>query len=62
MRAEATALAAIELDLAGIVGSLELFGRLDTGLDLHGQVDLLGGGQQRDLADLLEVHAHRDRP
>ena len=28
-------------------------GGLKTGLDLHGQIDLFGGGQQVDLADLL---------
>ncbi len=32
---------------------------LETGLDLHGEVDLLGRGQQRHLADLLQVHANR---
>lgn len=47
-----------ELELAGI-GSLELLGGLETGLDLHGQIDLFGGGQQVDLADLLEVHTNR---
>ena len=41
------------------VGGLELLGRVEAGLDLHGQVDLVRGGQQVDLADLLEVHAHR---
>ena len=29
------------------------------GLDAARQVDLLGGVQQRDLADLLQVHPHR---
>ena len=47
-----------ELELTGI-GGLELLGGLETGLDLHGQIDLFGGGQQVDLADLLEVHTNR---
>ena len=47
-----------ELELA-CLGSLELLGGLETGLDLHGQIDLFGGGQQVDLADLLEVHTDR---
>ena len=47
-----------ELELA-CLGSLELLGGLETGLDLHSQVDLFGGGQQVDLADLLEVHTDR---
>ena len=38
---------------------VELAGSLQTGLDLHGEVDLVGGGQKVDLADLLEIHAHR---
>src|SRR5207244_3877978 len=29
------------------------------GLDAHGEVDLFGPVEQRDPADLLEVHAHR---
>ena len=32
------------------------------GLDALGQVDLFLRGEQRDPADLLEVHPHRDRP
>ena len=47
-----------ELKLTGI-GSLELLGGLETGLDLHSQIDLFGSGQQVDLADLLEVHTNR---
>lgn len=47
-----------ELELA-CLGSLELLGGLKTGLNLHGQIDLFGGGQQVDLADLLEVHTDR---
>ncbi len=54
---EAAHLGARELDLAHL-GSLELLGRLGARLDLHGEVDLLLGGQQVDLADLLQVHAH----
>ena len=53
-----THLGAGELDLARL-GGLELLGGLETGLDLHGQIDLFGGGQQVDLADLLEVHTDR---
>ncbi len=45
-----------EFELTSI-GSLELLGSLETGLDLHGQIDLFRCGQQVDLADLLEVHA-----
>ena len=37
----------------------QLFGRCNTSLDLHCEVDLVGGSQKIDLADLLEVHAHR---
>ena len=47
-----------EFELTSI-GSLELLGGLKTGLDLHSQIDLFGGGQQVDLADLLEVHTDR---
>ena len=47
-----------EFELTSI-GSLELLGGIETGLDLHGQIDLFGGGQQVDLADLLEVHTDR---
>ena len=47
-----------EFELTSI-GSLELLGSLETGLDLHSQIDLFGGGQQVDLADLLEVHTDR---
>ncbi len=51
-------LGACELDLARL-GSLELLGGLETGLDLHGQIDLFRCGQQVDLTDLLEVHTNR---
>ena len=54
---EAAQLGAGELDLA-VLGLVKLARGVQTGLDLHGQVDLLGGRQQVDLADLLEVHAH----
>ena len=40
---ETTHLGTRELELTGI-GSLELLGGLETGLDLHGQIDLFGGG------------------
>ena len=53
-----THLGAGELDLA-CLGSLKLLGSLETGLDLHGQIDLFGSGQQVDLTDLLEIHANR---
>ncbi len=43
--------------LAG--GRRELLGGEQAGLDPLGEVDLLLRGQQRDLPDLLEVHAHR---
>ena len=55
---ETTTLATRELD-ALVFGALELLGGLEAGLDLHGEVDFLGGGEQIDLADLLQVHAHR---
>ena len=55
---QATHLGAGELDLARI-GGLELLGGIETGLDLHGQIDLFGGGQQVDLTDLLKVHTNR---
>ena len=55
---QTTHLGASELDLARL-GGLELLGGLETGLDLHGQIDLFGGGQQVDLADLLKVHTNR---
>ena len=42
-----------------MVLGLELLGGLETGLDLHGEIDLVGGGEEVDLADLLQVHAHR---
>ena len=58
MRVKATHLGTREFELTSI-GSLELLGGLKTGLDLHGQIDLFGGGQQVDLADLLEVHTDR---
>ena len=54
---EAALLGTRELDLA-VLGGLELLGGLGAGLDLHGEVDLLVGGEQVDLANLLEVHAH----
>ena len=47
---------------AFLVGVVEFLGCLYAGLDLHGQVDLFGRGQQRNLAYLLEIHAHRDLP
>ena len=37
---------------------LETLGRVETGLDALRQRDLLLGGEQRHLPDLLEVHAH----
>ena len=37
---------------------LEPLGGVHAGLDALGQRDLLRPGEQRDLADLLEVHAH----
>ena len=55
---QATHLGARELDLARL-GSLEFLGGLESGLDLHGQINLFGGGQQIDLTDLLEVHTNR---
>ena len=55
---QATHLGAGELDLARL-GGLELLGGIETGLDLHGQVNLFGGGQQVDLTDLLKVHTNR---
>ena len=55
---QATHLGTRELDLARI-GGLEFLSGLETGLDLHGQVDLFGCGQQVDLTDLLEVHTDR---
>ena len=54
--AEAALLAALELD-ALVLGLLKLLHGGHAGLDLHGEVDLFGGREQRDLADLLEVHA-----
>ena len=55
---QATHLGAGKLDLARL-GGLELLGGIETGLDLHGQIDLFGGGQQVDLTDLLKVHTNR---
>ena len=55
---QATHLGAGELDLARI-GGLELLGGIETGLDLHSQIDLFGGGQQVDFTDLLKVHTNR---
>ena len=55
--AEAALLAALELD-ALVLGAVQLLGGRHAGLYLHGQVDLLRGGEQRNLADLLQVHAH----
>ncbi len=43
--------------LAG--GCRDLLGGEQTGLDTLGEVDLLLRGQQRNLADLLEIHAYR---
>ena len=37
--------------------SLKLLRSLGAGLDLHGEVNLLGGSEKVHLADLLEVHA-----
>ena len=42
-----------------LFGTLEFLGRLEAGLNLHGQVDVLGGGEQVDLTDLLKVHTNR---
>ena len=53
-----THLGACEFNLA-CIGSLELLGSLETGLDLHGQIDLFRCGQQVDLTDLLKVHTNR---
>jgi len=47
-----------ELD-ALVLRALELLAGGHAGLDLHGEVDLLRRGEQRDLADLLQVHADR---
>ena len=58
MRHQAALLGTRELNLA-VLGGLELLGGPRSGLDLHGQMDLLVGGEQVDLANLLEVHAHR---
>ena len=55
---KSTHLGACEFNLA-CIGSLELLGSLETGLDLHGQIDLFRCGQQVDLTDLLEVHTNR---
>ena len=55
---QATHLGAGELDLARL-GSLELLGGVKASLDLHGQIDLFGSGQQVDLTDLLKVHTNR---
>ena len=40
-------------------GGRELLGSEEAGLDALGEVDLLLGGEQRDLPDLLQVHAYR---
>ena len=55
---QATHLGAGKLDLARL-GGLELLGGVKASLDLHGQIDLFGGGQQVDLTDLLKVHTNR---
>ena len=39
--------------------AVERLGRVQPGLDALGERDFLLGREQRDLADLLEVHAHR---
>ena len=46
------------LRLVVLAGRLQRGGEL-AGLDPARQVDLLGGVEERDLADLLEVHPHR---
>ena len=56
--AEATLLAAIQFHAVGL-GALQLLGGGHAGLDLHGQIDLLGSGEQGHLADFLQIHAHR---
>ena len=56
--AQAALLATVEL-AALLLGGIKLGRSGHAGLYLHGQVDFLGGRQQRDLADLLQVHAHR---
>ena len=56
--AQTALLAALEL-AALLLGLVKLSRGGDAGFDLHGQVDLLGGAEQRDLADFLQVHAHR---
>ena len=55
--AEAALFATLELD-ALVFGLLKFFGGGDAGFDLHGEVDFLRCGEQRNLADFLEVHAH----
>ena len=55
---EAPLLGTGKVDLASMEG-LELLGSLCTSFDLHGQVHLVGSGEQVYLADLFEVHAHR---
>ena len=55
--AQAALLLAIELDAVGLC-LLKLRGGGQAGLDLHGEVDFLCCGEQVDLADLLQVHAH----
>ena len=55
---QAAKVAPLELDFAG-VGLLKLLARSDARLDLHGEVDFLGSGEQRHLADFLQVHANR---
>ena len=53
---EAALLATLELD-ALLLGTLKLLGSGHARLDLHGEIDLLRGGEQRNFADLLQVHA-----
>ena len=43
--------------LAGLLGGAQPLGGVEPGLDPLGQLDLLLGVEQRDLADLLEVGA-----
>ena len=57
IRVETPALGALQLDSA-VLDLVETRGGVEAGLDLHRKVDLLRRREQRDLADLLEVHAH----
>ena len=56
---KAPAFTTLERHTALFFRRIELCHSLDTCLDLHGEVDLFGRREQRDLADLFEIHAHR---